>query len=141
VTLAAASTVSRTSVWAVGEKGSGKVTQYLTEHWNGTSWTAMPAPPGPHPQSTLFSVDMLSSTNGWAVGYSVSSKPTKFDGSIRSWNGVKWSRSSFPTKSGATLLFGVGSDRAGGAWAVGLGGQAHPGSALALHYTACPPAS
>lgn len=44
-TLGAVASVSATDMWAVGsaQDGNGN-TQALIEHWNGTTWRALPAP-------------------------------------------------------------------------------------------------
>jgi hypothetical protein len=136
VTLTSASALGPSNVWAVGETGNTKSWGYFAAHWNGKVWTvSSPLPKGPLPASTLSSVAMLSPTSGWAVGYSA--RGGTFDGAILHWNGSRWMRSSFPATPNATLLLGVAADGSGGAWAVGLGGQAASGSALALHIGTC----
>src|SRR5439155_8234489 len=56
-------------VWAVGTYyASGGPYHTLIEHWNGSSWNAVPSPPG----GSLFGVEAVSersdANNIWAVG-------------------------------------------------------------------------
>src|SRR6266446_3960065 len=63
------SAVSSTDVWAVGyytPPNGGTYT--LTEHWNGSQWSAVSSPsPGPD-VNYLYGVSVVSSTDAWAVG-------------------------------------------------------------------------
>src|SRR5207244_2069096 len=52
-------------VWAVGTYyASGGPYHTLIEHWNGSSWSAVPSPPG----GSLFGVEAVEANNIWAVG-------------------------------------------------------------------------
>jgi hypothetical protein len=94
--LFAVAATSPTNAWAVGEfeytSPDGILrTKTLTEHWDGTAWTAVPSP-NPGPNSVLFAVAATSPTNAWAIGNFV----TKRDGSYYNpaltehWDGRSW---------------------------------------------------
>ena len=87
------------NAWAVG---------YGLEHWNGTSWSVMPAPPAA--PAALTGVTSSSSSSVWAVGGSA----------ILFWNGTSWTTVSGADPSSSSVLYGV-STRPGAAptWAVG----------------------
>jgi len=52
--------------WIVG--GPGSATGGQTLHWDGTTWADIPLVPRPFVFPTFRSIQMLSATNGWAVG-------------------------------------------------------------------------
>jgi hypothetical protein len=66
------SAVSANDVWAVGsylsERRRGNFP--LTEHWDGTAWSIVPAP-SPGPEYVFSSVTALAPDDVWAVGLSV----------------------------------------------------------------------
>lgn len=74
--------------------------------WNGSNWSYIDAPT----YQTLYDVDMLSNTNGWAVGTG---------GVILHWNGSDWSEESSPT---TCSLRSISMTSASDGWAVGGGG-------------------
>ncbi len=68
------SAVASNDVWAVGDsiKDSGdgvSVSRTLIEHWNGKSWTVVPAPNVGAGNNSLAAVAARSATDVWAVGY------------------------------------------------------------------------
>ena len=77
-----------TSCVAVGSYFSGPdvVDKTLTESWNGTHWSAGPAPKG---QSQLFGASCVSATNCWAAGnsWAPAGNTRTF---IEHWNGTSW---------------------------------------------------
>ena len=77
-----------TSCVAVGSyfSGPGVVDKTLTESWNGTHWSAGPAPKG---QSQLFGASCVSATNCWAAGnsWAPAGNTRTF---IEHWNGTSW---------------------------------------------------
>ena len=59
----------------------------LVEHFNGSKWVKLtsPSPPG---GDALFDVDVLSASDGWAVG--VHGKEQRAHPLIEQWDGSKW---------------------------------------------------
>jgi len=57
---------STNDAWIVGGPGSAAGGQTL--HWDGTTWADIPLVPRPFVFPTFRSIQMLSATNGWAVG-------------------------------------------------------------------------
>jgi hypothetical protein len=117
--LIAASASSPNDIWAVGES---------TIHFDGTKWTAFPAPfiDGGN-NAFLQGVAALSPTSAWAVGTLIAGTPGQI---IEQWDGSKWSlfpNPTFPPGSQADL-FAVTSTSANDIWAVGNFGDAagHP---------------
>ena len=92
--------LSATDAWAVGESfpdagGNGKV---LTDHWNGTSWQVVHAPPvgGPGALSSLSSID-ANGTGVWAVGFWVTGAAG--NSVVLHWTGTAWKQETTPAAS------------------------------------------
>ena len=109
--LVAASASSLKDIWAVGES---------TIHFDGTKWTAFPAPFIDGVDNFLTGVVDVSPTLAWAVG-NVSEGENPFQQVIERWDGKEWSvfpGPNFPPNSQAAL-FGMASTTANDIWAVG----------------------
>jgi hypothetical protein len=74
----AVSAVSPSDAWAVGTSAEGP--ESVTEHWDGTSWKAVPSGYG-----VLAGVSVLLSGRAWAVG-SIGNRTPQ----ILHWNGSAW---------------------------------------------------
>ena len=98
--------LSQQSVWAVGGQFNmqGAPTGGIIVHYDGQQWvsTAVASP--------LFGVSMLSSNDGWAVG---------FNGTILHYDGHTWDAFNSPTSA---VLRSVVVNSANNGWAVGYGG-------------------
>jgi hypothetical protein len=107
----AASASSATDIWAVGNS---------TMHFDGTKWTAFPAPLiNGELTADLQGVVAISSTEAWAVGnVTLGAKPGQI---IEKWNGTKWSLFPNPTllPNSQGDLFAMTSTSATDIWAVG----------------------
>jgi hypothetical protein len=119
---------SATDAWAVGyddaatpDGGEGPP-QTLTEHWNGTSWQAVPSPDPSAHTSELRAVAASSTGNAWAVGFNFTSNGAQKT-LIEHWNGTSWQHVTSPNHGGFTpvtnRLVGVAVTSATNAWAVG----------------------
>jgi hypothetical protein len=109
--LDAASASSPNDIWAVGQS---------TIHFDGTKWTAFPAPFIDGVDNFLMGVVDISPTLAWAVG-NVSEGMNPFQQVIEQWDGKEWSvfpGPHFPPNSQAAL-FGMASTSANDIWAVG----------------------
>jgi hypothetical protein len=107
--LVAASASSPKDIWAVGES---------TIHFDGTKWTAFPAPFIDGVENFLTGVVDVSPTLAWAVGNVIGGNPGQV---IERWDGKEWSvfpGPNFPPNSQAAL-FGMASTSANDIWAVG----------------------
>jgi len=78
-------------------------------HWNGTGWNMVESPKIVGTR-TLWSVDMVSSADGWAVGDS---------GTIIRWDGTTWKSIASPTSK---HLFSVNMINSNDGWAAGSDG-------------------
>lgn len=116
-------TISVVNAWAVGSFSNGTASQTLVLHWNGSAWKRIksPSPGGAAHDSSLVSVQAISATNAWAVGW-------YSDGAVRHtlilhWNGKAWRRTPSPNPAGCVPgdeLISVSGTSATNAWAVGL---------------------
>ena len=93
--------LSPTDAWAVGEAfpaagGGGKI---LADHWNGTSWQVVTAPPvgGPAALSALSAVDAAPGTGVWAVGFWVAN--VAGNSVVLHWTGMAWQAETTPAAS------------------------------------------
>ncbi len=120
--LTGVSALSATDAWAAGISWDVSLNSYrtLTEHWDGTSWSAVQSPNRGLSENILFAVSAVSPTDVWAVGrfYDTTDKTNRT--LIERWNGTAWklSRSPSPITSD-NQLFGVSATSATNAWAVG----------------------
>lgn len=119
--LYAVAVVSSNDVWAVGFHDSEGVfgSFTLTEHWNGTSWSAVTSPNVGTGDNQFSGVTAVGSNNVWAVGNYDSGSGSRT--LIEHWNGSEWSIvGSSNIGTGDNYLRGVavggGSDDV---WAVG----------------------
>ena len=103
-------TAGSDDVWAVGGADDGSSTyESLVEHWDGTSWSIVPAASFP---GVLYSVVALAPNNVWAVG--TEGYPGR--GLIEHWNGSSW-RATYLRF--AAVLRGVAAADTRHLWAVG----------------------
>ncbi len=123
--LFAASASSANDVWAVGDS---------TIHFDGTKWTAFPAPLiNGQLTADLQGVVDISPTLAWAVGnVTLGANPGQI---IERWNGTKWSLFPNPTllPNSQGDLFAITSTSATDIWAVGNLVQQVVGGALSFN--------
>jgi hypothetical protein len=96
--LEAVSAVSAGDIWAVGfyRETPGSAPLTLALHYDGTSWTqATTASPG-SAENYLYGVDMVSASDGWAVGYTADTANLYQTLTLR-WNGTQWVQVASPT--------------------------------------------
>jgi hypothetical protein len=101
------------NVWAVGiQLDANEGTHPLIEHWDGTSWTAVPAVDPNGGGNALYAVDATSSGSVYAVGQTGAAFPSQ--ALVEHWNGSAWSLLASPADSSESLTtLGVtGSDTA-----------------------------
>jgi hypothetical protein len=103
--------VSADDVWAVGCSGGSKCVKPLIVHFNGVTWTPVPAPNLGAPYG-LTHVVAASASRAWAVG--------QFDNGatfLLQWNGSTWTRVHLPNPD--VQLTGLVATADGAAWAFG----------------------
>jgi hypothetical protein len=117
-------------VWAVGQSLNASTLASegtLIEHWNGTSWSAVPSP-SPGTGDYLNGVTASGSADVWAVGSYLPSGSSSGQTLTLNWNGTSWSTVSSPTASngssatsvsttpGASIVQAVGYTGSSGTW-------------------------
>jgi len=80
-------------VWAVGIlSNTGGSSQTLVEHWNGASWSVVPAVNFGSTLTEFFGVTSLAPNNVWAVGDFQNTGANQFVRPLTEhWNGASWS--------------------------------------------------
>jgi hypothetical protein len=87
----------------------------IIENWNGTAWSIVTAPGS----TALNGVSAISSTDVWAVGYSVSTrKPIVAEPFTEQWNGTSWTVVTTP-QFGSAQLNAIAALPNGDTWAAG----------------------
>jgi len=86
-----ASALSPSDVWTVGDQeGRNGKFETLAEHWDGSSWSVVPAPDPGSTGNHLYAVDAVSPDNVWAAGMQLSGdSPDR--GLVEHWDGRHWS--------------------------------------------------
>jgi hypothetical protein len=117
--LFAVAAVSSSDVWAVGStaaRNTGDTT--IAEHWNGSTWSAVPTPNATGAGSDLFAVTAIASNNVWAVGQFIALSTNNT--LVEHWDGSSWTIVPSPNAGTSNnQLFGVSAFGAGDVWAVG----------------------
>jgi len=121
-TLEDSAAVSSDEVWAVGyaEDFASLKSTTLVERWDGTAWRIVrsPNPGGPQDPNMLWSIDVASATEVWAVGEA--GYPER--ALILRWDGSRWRN--VPNRCAAPLA-GVDVRTATDIWAVGSSTTCH----------------
>jgi len=104
-TLNAVAAISPADAWVVGYQNDNNLndSRTLTEHWNGTAWSAIKSPnPGTTPScrnsntgNVLNGVAAVSSDDVWAVGFSFTCNALLTPMALH-WDGTQWSVVSTP---------------------------------------------
>jgi hypothetical protein len=109
---------SSSSAWIVGDTSSGGPTRDAIYHWDGASWTRVPAPSPSATHNSLIGVAVRSDSDAWAVGSFQTGK--KSHALALHWDGSKWSRVTAPGLVLTAVSTVPGSREA---WAVGQTGE------------------
>jgi hypothetical protein len=117
--------LSATNAWAVGNSTDttnyyNQVSHPLIEHWNGASWSAVPAATDTVSGDSLNAVAAGSATDVWAVGSHFDPTIGGSAGLIEHWNGSRWSI--VPSPTSAVDLSSVTVISSSDAWAAGATG-------------------
>jgi hypothetical protein len=96
VSLSALAVVSPSDIWAAGyQTGASGQTSPLVEHWNGSSWTAVPAPAG-QGSSVLMAVSADGPDDAWATGIQNTDGYAYGPPLVEHWSGSTWAVVSLP---------------------------------------------
>jgi len=135
--LTSVTATSATDVWAAGyfTTGGGEQILPLFEHWNGTAWSVVPVPAVDSSVNFVRSINAVSPTNIWAVGYQVDDSSGHSDDLILHWDGTRWTDQPI-LPIGQVTLQSVHAVSANDVWAVGtgLGDTGGDSTNLALHW-------
>ena len=116
-------------IWAVGTRHGERWREYgvpfvgsatLTMHWDGSTWRVVDSPNGARRLNAVTGVVALSPTNVWLVGSSRTDQPTRSRTMTQHWDGNAWNLVPSPNPDRKdNVLNAVGTDSAGGVWAIG----------------------
>ena len=105
--------MSDSDVWAAGaQQDSNGVFHPLIEHWNGTSWSVVPAADPNGLGNALYAIRAVSANSVYTVGQTGTAFPST--ALVEHWNGTNWSSLPSPADAAESLTtLGVtGSDSA-----------------------------
>jgi hypothetical protein len=136
--LSAIDAVSARDVWAVGNGMVSPAPDFhplaVIAHYDGATWSLVPVPePPPSSSDVLTDVDMMSATDGWAVGWRAGPPTEGLDLQplVMRWRNGRWVTVSLPDIGGDnTTLAHVYARARDDVWAVGAQGD----SALVMHF-------
>ena len=123
------------TAWATGiyTTSSGHTSQALTEHWNGHSWTIVPAADPGSQDDMLYGATGVTDSDVWAVG-GYSGPDGFFHPLIEHWNGHNWTVTPVKGVSGDDgVLTAITSAPGEGVWATGQLTSHAPDQQVVLH--------
>jgi hypothetical protein len=118
--LFAASALSRSDVWVVGdqENGNGRF-ETLAERWNGSTWTVVPTPDPGSSGNHLYAVYAVSPDDVWAAGQQLGAQAPD-NGLVEHWDGHSWSVVPMPAAASASVLLdGITATSSDTVWVAG----------------------
>jgi len=124
-------------VWAVGEYAESlpvsdsNPARVLVEHWDGTSWSIVPAPSPPGAENRVNAVAAAGPNDVWAVGSATAG--TRATTLIEHWDGRRWSMVPTPdltSETSGASLDAISVVSAADIWAVG----SQPSGVLIEHW-------
>lgn len=133
--LYAATAVSGSDVWAVGEQQyRGGRFGALIEHWNGTRWSVVPSPDPGSTGNQLYGVAAAGPDDVWAVGQrndATTDRPL-----VEHWDGKHWQAVAVPSAGTTGAVLQAVAVHGHDVWAVGVSDDAtHQGRPLVEHLT------
>ena len=108
-------------VWAVGWSLPRSTVHAVIEHWDGTTWSRVPAASLPRVDQSLAGVAAVASDDAWAVGSS------EHGDLVEHWDGTAWTIVQDAASARSTALAAVSADGPADVWAVGNAGGPTPG--------------
>jgi hypothetical protein len=115
--------VASNDVWAVGSvntvvqahKHTTTITSALIEHWDGTTWSAVPSPT-PTNGGTLGAVKAIASNDVWAAGTVLDSTGAAVAALVEHWDGANWMIVSSPAFTGVSTVGTISADASNDVW-------------------------
>ncbi len=106
-------------IWAVGHVWEPHAqVRSLIEHWNGVTWTRVPADDMPDAGHALSDVAAVGAADVWAVGTFANAENS---GPVaQHWDGVRWTRVPLPPGLDGAALEAVAAAGPADVWAAGL---------------------
>ena len=134
--LEAVHAIGASNAWGVGFLYDGPVTETVTEHWNGTSWSAKPSADPGGSATSLVAVGAGSYKDVWAVGDATNNSTSVTTTVAEQWNGTAWKILPTPNPTGSkdASLTGVSVISAASAWAVGYSWNGTATSTVIEHW-------
>lgn len=126
-------------VWIAGTRAGRMLgahtrgTATFVEHWDGRFWSIVPTPNPSDRHDFLKGIVALSPNDAWAAGYSELRSDHDYTLTLH-WDGTAWTAVPSPNRGNLNVLWGVGTDGAGGVWAVGHYRNEHHLTALVLRW-------
>jgi hypothetical protein len=122
--------------WAVGTTGNGDPTfAPLVLRLSGGTWSEVDSPDPGGNVTLLHAVSAISPTDAWIAGeYCPGTVCDNQDGLIEHWNGQVWTEVSAPFPTSSNELFGLSTDGASDAWAVGIDRGVRANKVLSLRW-------
>jgi hypothetical protein len=125
--LSSVAAASSSDVWAVGSfiDDATFITETLIEHYDGTTWSAVPNPNPGTVRNELFAVSASGPADVWAVGDFVDGidahgySSTDLRTLVEHWDGTAWTMMSTPTPPLGGQLYAVAAVSPTDVWAVG----------------------
>jgi hypothetical protein len=122
--LTGVSCASASDCWATGYYADGTAYQLLLEHWNGGSWSVVPALTSSNWNKYPENVTCASSSECWLVGYqNIDNGP--WHPLIANWDGTAWAEipSATSNDTGTDMLLDIACSPESRRWAVGFDNQ------------------
>ena len=112
---------SASDAWAVGSENAetnGVGAKPVLDHWNGSAWSQVTAPPTAGNTASLAAVSAGSGTDAWAVGRTQVNR-SSINGLAMHWNGTAWTTVPAVSYGVENILVGVTDISPADAYAVG----------------------
>lgn len=109
--------LSACNVWVVGQTFGPGSDQALIEHWDGSTWTAMPIAQPAGEDFDLSAIQALSPSDIWAVGHIFGDS---VDTLALHWDGKSWTQTSSQNPQPTSEFLGVRAVSTNNVWAVGI---------------------
>jgi hypothetical protein len=135
--LSGVSALAANNVWAVGGGANKSGSFALIEHWNGSTWTIVPAPTTPARSiPILIKVSAVTPDNIWAAGFELDTAELQDQPLVEHWDGSQWNIVPLKALStGNVILTGISAISANDVWAVGVSISASkPAQAVSAHW-------
>jgi hypothetical protein len=134
----AVATLGTSNAWAVGNypvTSHPRTDKTLVEHWNGTSWTAVPSPNAAgSATNVLHGVAALGPADIWAVGWYYPTGSLVTETLIEHWNGSSWQVVPSPNGPGQSVLWDVTALSPTDVWAAGYANTSNGLHTLVEHW-------